>query len=153
MGDEHTDQKLLTAIRERMEASIREPLKGDINAWATLSSVRFERVEELCRTARRTFMAIGLVPAAPPTFRARVGRAIIGLIQKLLWWYTPQIIAFNNLVVDTMEAQAAAIRDLLRLVEEIGAAPVTATVPTSAMPSPQADPSALPASRDDSTRV
>ena len=40
--------------------------------------------------------AVGQMPPSPNTFRARVGQILVKCVQRMLFWYTPQILRFQN---------------------------------------------------------
>src|SRR5712691_3869708 len=40
--------------------------------------------------------AVGQMPPSPNTFRARVGQFLVKCVQRMLFWYTPQILRFQN---------------------------------------------------------
>src|SRR6266852_1744429 len=46
--------------------------------------------------------SVGRMPPGPNTRRARLGSYLIRLIQRALFWYTPQIVRFQNEVAHAM---------------------------------------------------
>lgn len=48
--------------------------------------------------------AVGRMPPSPNTFRARIGRYLVQVVQRGLFWYTPQIVAFHNEAAHTLDA-------------------------------------------------
>jgi SAM-dependent methyltransferase len=63
--------------------------------------------------------AVGRMPSSPNTMRAKVGSVLVRVVQRMLFWYTPQIQRFQNAtamvaenVCSCMEAQLAATQRL-----------------------------------------
>src|SRR5260370_13282327 len=48
--------------------------------------------------------SVGRMPASPNTRRARFGGFLIRIIQRALFWYTPQIVRFQNEVAHALGA-------------------------------------------------
>src|SRR5260370_23329871 len=46
--------------------------------------------------------SVGRMPASPNTHRARLGASLIRIIQRALFWYTPQIVRFQNEVAHAL---------------------------------------------------
>jgi hypothetical protein len=112
------EDKLLTAIRDRINASVAELSGSSPRIPAFFPPARMDRLEELSRSVQRAFSLIGRLPPAPPTLRGRAGRFMIRVLQRMLGWYTPQIVAFNAIMVEVVQAQTTAISDLVEMVEE-----------------------------------
>jgi SAM-dependent methyltransferase len=55
---------------------------------------------------------IGSMPPSPPTLRGRVSRRLVQLVQRSLFWLTPQIQTFQQQVAISAREQATALRDL-----------------------------------------
>ena len=70
-------------------------------AWAastdrlTVSVPALNRLESLVQSARIGATQVGSMPPAPPTFRGRIGAKLVRLVQRALFWYTPQLHAFH----------------------------------------------------------
>ena len=77
---------------------------------------------------------VGQMPPSPGTLRARVGARLVGIVRRMLFWYTPQIHRVQQELTGTIgslsrlvELQANALDDLrtevstLRRAQEIGA--------------------------------
>jgi SAM-dependent methyltransferase len=65
----------------------------------------FPRSAELISGIETGNTLVGGLPPQPPTFRGRVGRALIGLIRRSLFWYTPTIHAFQRAVAAAFQEQ------------------------------------------------
>lgn len=53
-----------------------------------------------------SYALVGQLPPEPPTFRGRMGARLVKLIQRLLFWYTPQIVHFQYAALQALEEQA-----------------------------------------------
>lgn len=62
--------------------------------------------------------AVGQMPPGPNTFRARMGQILVKCVQRMLFWYTPQILRFQN--------ESAAIADCAANLFELQLAQTTA---------------------------
>ena len=69
---------------------------------------------------------VGTMPPTPHTSRARIGAFLVRLVQRMLFWYTPQIIGFNeavtralNHVCATAESQLATAQYLSAEIAEL----------------------------------
>jgi len=47
--------------------------------------------------------AVGAMPPVPPTIRGRVGSYFVRVVQRMLFWYTPQILRFQEESVRTLD--------------------------------------------------
>ena len=70
-------------------------------------------IKERLREARESASMIGRMPPAPPTVRAKAGSFLVKLIQRMLFWYTPQITGFNSAILGLGQEQNKLIERLL----------------------------------------
>ena len=70
--------------------------------------------------------SVGRMPPSPNTFRARTGAILVRAVQRMLFWYTPQIQRFHDAATaatenmcSAMEKQSAALHQLYFEVGEI----------------------------------
>jgi O-antigen chain-terminating methyltransferase len=70
--------------------------------------------------------SVGRMPPSPNTLRAKAGAILVRMVQRMLFWYTPQIQRFHNAttavaenVYSAMEKQTAALQRLYTEVAEI----------------------------------
>ena len=70
------------------------------------------RLEEWFRAARESAGAVGSMPPRSSSLRARVGAVLVRLVQRMLFWYTPQIIGFNTTVLGLIHEQNKLIERL-----------------------------------------
>ena len=52
---------------------------------------------------------VGRMPPRPDTLRARVGAVLVRLLQRLLFWYTPQIIRFHCAATSLLDALCSSL--------------------------------------------
>ena len=52
---------------------------------------------------------VGQMPPEPPTFRGRIGRQVVRLVQRVLFWYTPQIVHFQYSALRALEEQTKSL--------------------------------------------
>ena len=48
---------------------------------------------------------IGVMPPVPKTLRGRIGSYVVRVVQRMLFWYTPQIVSTNVLMIRAIEDQ------------------------------------------------
>ena len=71
----------------------------------------FPRCNELISGIETGHTLVGGPPPQPPTFRGRVGKALIDLMRRSLFWYTPAIHAFQRAVAAAFREQSAALKE------------------------------------------
>ena len=65
----------------------------------------FPRSTELISGIETGETLVGRLPPQPPTFRGRVGKALIDVMRRSLFWYTPTIQAFQRAVASAFREQ------------------------------------------------
>jgi SAM-dependent methyltransferase len=85
-------------IRDAARHSLSTPDK----LLPSLENLRILRLayEELCRLRS----GVGRLPPRPNTLRARIGAKLVSVVQRMLFWYTPQILQFHAASTVAMEA-------------------------------------------------
>jgi SAM-dependent methyltransferase len=74
---------------------------------SSLSSQDAYELTELRSAYQRLYRnrnIVGRMPASPNTFRARIGGYLVRGVQRCLFWYTPQILRFQNEAVSAMNS-------------------------------------------------
>jgi SAM-dependent methyltransferase len=84
----------------------------DFSTRIDISSTPLTGAERLWRDILITESLVGGLPPSPPTLRGRIGRTIIQLVQRCLFWFTPQIQAFQKQVAIAAKEQVAALQYL-----------------------------------------
>ena len=94
--------------------------------------------------------AVGRMPPSPNTLRAKIGKILVVLVQRMLFWYTPQIQRFHNAttalaenVCSAMEKQTAALQGLYREVGELRSEMRVRSAPMATYSSPDWNASAV----------
>jgi O-antigen chain-terminating methyltransferase len=125
---------ILRQIREEMQRSYqpREADKSIEKAEAGQpSSGELVELRSAIAALYSSYALVGQMPPEPPTFRGRFGARLVRLVQRLLFWYTPQIVHFQysalkacESALRAFEGQAKSVRQLeagLKNVQQLGA--------------------------------
>ena len=64
----------------------------------------FARLREAFDQVYRMRNLVGRMPPRPNTSRARAGAVLVRMVQRLLFWYTPQIARFHGAVTSLLDA-------------------------------------------------
>src|ERR1039457_4318788 len=116
------EKGILRQIREEMQRSYK-PREGNklIEQAETGASSSGELVELRSAIAalNASYAVVGQTPPEPPTLRGRIGARLVKLVQRLLFWYTPQIVHFQysalkafDSALRAFEGQAKSVRQL-----------------------------------------
>jgi SAM-dependent methyltransferase len=62
---------------------------------------------------------VGQMPPEPPTFRGRIGARVVQLIQRMLFWYTPQIVHFQYSALRALEEQTKNLESAAAHLQEL----------------------------------
>jgi hypothetical protein len=65
----------------------------------------FPQTAELISGIETGQTLVGRLPPQPPTFRGRVGKTLVDLMRRSLFWYTPAIQAFQRTVAAAFREQ------------------------------------------------
>jgi len=66
-----------------------------------------------------SYATVGRLPPEPPTVRGRVGARLIKLVQRMLFWYTPQIVYFQYSALRVLEEQAKILERAERRIRQL----------------------------------
>lgn len=106
------ESEFFKEIREEMERSYRpreagsgrlEPASGET------SSLEQAGMQFALAALQGSYALVGQLPPEPPTWRGRAGTKAVKLIQRMLFWYTPQIVRFQYSALRAFEEQAKAL--------------------------------------------
>jgi O-antigen chain-terminating methyltransferase len=96
----------LRQIREEMQRSYR-PREGSASVETEAGQPSAAELVEL-RSALAalcsSYALVGQTPPEPPTFRGRMGAQLVKVVQRLLFWYTPQIVHFQYSALRAFES-------------------------------------------------
>jgi SAM-dependent methyltransferase len=59
-----------------------------------------------------SYQLVGQLPPEPPTFRGRLSARLVKLVQRMLFWYTPQIVHFQYSALRAFEEQTKSIESV-----------------------------------------
>jgi DNA repair exonuclease SbcCD ATPase subunit len=122
MGNE-----VLQQIRDEMERAYRPP-EADIRVERAEAeeplSVESAALRSALSALQASYAMVGRLPPEPPTVRGRIGARLIKLVQRMLFWYTPQIVYFQYSALRALEEQAKTLeraeRRIRKLESELG---------------------------------
>jgi SAM-dependent methyltransferase len=83
------------------------------------SSADAGRLVSLRAAYRRLYEArdlVGQMPLSPPTLRAKVGGSLVRIVQRMLFWYTPQILRFQREATTLMSSACDLIERQFELI-------------------------------------
>ena len=118
------EKEILQQIREEMQRSYK-PREGSklIEQAGTQqpSSVQLVELRSAIAALTASYAMVGQTPPEPPTFRGRMGARLVKLVQRLLFWYTPQIVHFQYSALRAFESALRAFEEQARSVERMEA--------------------------------
>jgi hypothetical protein len=120
-------KEVLQQIRDEMERAYRPPEADKRIERPNAEEMLFVESAAL-RSAlsalHASYAMVGRLPPEPPTVRGRFGARLVKLVQRMLFWYTPQIVYFQYSALRALEEQAkileCAERRIRRLESELG---------------------------------
>jgi SAM-dependent methyltransferase len=110
--------KIAPVEKDRLTALIQGRIDGALAASSgapSASSPDFQALRSLVAQVQAAAGHVGTLPPQPPTLRAKLGSALVRLVQRMLFWYSPQIVAFQKPAAQLLTLQA---EQLQRLAEE-----------------------------------
>jgi hypothetical protein len=119
-------QEILQQIRDEMERAYRLPEAKTVERAAAgeLPCLESAALQSVLSALHSSYALVGQLPPEPPTFRGRMGARLVKLVQRMLFWYTPQIVHFQYSAVRALEEQAkilqSAERRICQLEAELG---------------------------------
>jgi 2-polyprenyl-3-methyl-5-hydroxy-6-metoxy-1,4-benzoquinol methylase len=92
------EKEILRQIREEIQRSY-QPREGNRSierpeTGQPLAS-GFLELQAAIAGLKASYALVGQTPPEPPTLRGRMGARLVKLVQRLLFWYTPQIVHFQ----------------------------------------------------------
>src|ERR1700733_10547206 len=101
-------EQVLQQIREEMERSYR-PLEVskpmERNKADEPPPIESAGLRSALSALYASYGLVGQLPPEPPTFRGRMGARLVKLVQRMLFWYTPQIVHFQYSALRALEEQ------------------------------------------------
>jgi O-antigen chain-terminating methyltransferase len=114
------EKEILRQIREEMQRSykLREGSKLIEQAGKEQpSSGQLAELRSAIAALTASYALVGQTPPEPPTFRGRMGARLVKLVQRLLFWYTPQIVHFQYSALMAFESALRAFEAALQASE------------------------------------
>lgn len=99
-------QELLPEIRNRIRRKLNpggdldHPVSG---SGGSPAGPDFSALRQMTRLLQDSCMTLGRPPLHPPTLRGRVGGVLVRIVQRMLFWYTPQITGFHSMAAGVMQ--------------------------------------------------
>jgi hypothetical protein len=122
------NEEFLQQIRDEMRRAYSSPLQTD-EAVADAQpgdapSIESAALRSALSALHASYALVGQAPPEPPTFRGHLGARLIRIVQRVLFWYTPQIVHFQYSALRVLEEQAkileSAEKRIRRLEAELG---------------------------------
>src|ERR1022692_118854 len=117
-------KEILQQIRDEMERAYRPPEAnkriGRVDADGS-PSLESAALRSVLSAMHASYALVGQLPPEPPTFRGRMGARLVKLVQRLLFWYTPQIVHFQYSALRAFESALRAFEEQARSVERMEA--------------------------------
>lgn len=98
-------------VRHRIYSKISQP---GADLFEDVAAFRLEKLKAAVRALQETSTAVGNIPPAPPTFRAKGSALLVQIVRRALFWYTPQIRKFQQIAADLASEQVNALEAMQR---------------------------------------
>ena len=97
-------QEVMREIRERIRPKTPESAAAGSSAVAGPHPPALELagLREAAHRVRLSCSLVGQMPPQPPSLRARIGAKLVRIVQRMLFWYTPQILQFHTAVTQAI---------------------------------------------------
>jgi 2-polyprenyl-3-methyl-5-hydroxy-6-metoxy-1,4-benzoquinol methylase len=124
------DNEILQQVRDEMQQSYKPRDVGQQAGHARTGRalpMELAEVRSAIAALSASYALVGQTPPEPPTFRGRMGAKLVKLVQRLLFWYTPQIVHFQYSALRGFEAMLRVFEAMLRAFEDQVTAAAVAT--------------------------
>ncbi|MGA3072277.1 MAG: methyltransferase domain-containing protein [Bryobacteraceae bacterium] len=114
------EKEILQQIREEMQRSYKPREGSKLIEQAGKEQPSSGQLAELrfaIAALTASYALVGQTPPEPPTFRGRMGARLVKLVQRLLFWYTPQIVHFQYSALKAFESALRAFESALQASE------------------------------------
>jgi SAM-dependent methyltransferase len=112
MADSINVQTIMQEIRERLRQRSSPPPFSAIPDFSALQLPEMGALENTVRSLNSSQSLVGELPPQPISLRAKLGALLVKFVQRMLFWYTPQIREFQAGVVRGFEEQLNILRNL-----------------------------------------
>ena len=115
-------EDILQQIQDEMERAYRPPEGNKYIAPAKVvdsPSLESAALRSVLSALHASYALVGQLPPEPPTFRGRFGARLVKLVQRMLFWYTPQIVHFQYSALRALEEQANILERAERRIRQL----------------------------------
>jgi SAM-dependent methyltransferase len=114
------ENEILRRIREEMQRSYK-PREGSNSIQQVEtdqpSSAQLLELRSAVGALNASYALVGQAPPEPPTLRGRIGARLVKVVQRLLFWYTPQIVHFQYSTLKALESALKTLESAVRAIE------------------------------------
>jgi len=93
-------------VRDEMERAYRPTSHVESSEMSDSLPEELYALRSALLALRASYASVGQRPPEPPTLRGRIGALLVHLVQRMLFWYTPQIVHFQYSALRVLEEQA-----------------------------------------------
>src|SRR4051794_23568419 len=111
-GSEISTEIFRTEIERRVRSRLTNHMSETVGRARGMHQSTLKHLESTVENLVAASSGVGRIPPAPPTLRGRVGGFLVRVVSRALFWYTPQIHAFQQLTTRLAKHQIAALADL-----------------------------------------
>jgi 2-polyprenyl-3-methyl-5-hydroxy-6-metoxy-1,4-benzoquinol methylase len=111
-------QETVREIREKVRAKLlesRAPTNPTTSGGLSTSNPLapdLNRLRDSAHCVTRVKRLVGQAPPTPPGLRARIGALLVRIVQRMLFWYTPQILQFHDAVAEAVGEQVSTLASM-----------------------------------------
>ncbi len=113
---EHSDRhvEFLAEVRKRMRQTFEDSGLGELECQ---EADALERIRTASREVRKRLNVVGTLPPQPDSLRARMGMGLVRMVRQALFWYTPQIAAYQSAATEALEMHVTLFEMVCRRLE------------------------------------
>ena len=103
-------------IRRRIDVKLEQ---SRTEGFRGAGAFRTDKLKSAVRSLREASSVVGEMPPAPPTLRARGSSFFVQIVRRALFWYTPQILRFQQIAADVAKEQLDAVEAIQREIAKL----------------------------------
>ncbi|MBZ5725705.1 MAG: hypothetical protein LAP87_11990 [Acidobacteriia bacterium] len=134
MENSNPGQAFLDEVRGRMRQSLASSETGEIEHRVAEG---LSRLREASREALLCCSTVGSLPPQPDSLRARLSMWLVRIVRQALFWYTPQVIAYQSTAAGALETQVALFEAICRRLERAEARTAALQLELSRLTAPE----------------
>jgi O-antigen chain-terminating methyltransferase len=93
-----------------------QPVEQAVAAPAPVGSVE---MRSALSALYASYSLVGQTPPEPPSLRGRIGAGLVKLVQRMLFWYTPQIVNFQYSALRAIEEQTKSLESAAAQLQDL----------------------------------